>query len=136
MRWPEVLEAIATEAAGDSVLELIYGDAIRQAGSAEYAIPSLEHTLIADSEVEQWAPHTVQWDQFCATQAALIESERALMRLFNHDVPVEIGGLMMWSLFLEGAELSAPDRDGVHARAVRFRFTPIRERYTLDSLSS
>lgn len=130
MRWPEVLEAIATAAAADSVLTGIYGTAIRQAGSAAFEVPALEHTLIADGEAEQWAPHTVQWDQWCETQADLINSERALMRLFHHDVPVVIGGLGMWALFTEGAELSSPDRDGVHGRAVRFRFTPIRERYT------
>ena len=130
MRWPELLEAIANEAAADTVLDSIYGDAIRQAGSGKRIVPSLEHMLIADAEAEQWAPHTVQWDQWCDTQEKLVLSEEALMRLFNHDVPVVIGGIGLWSLFLEGDQLSAPDRDGVHGRAVRFRFTPIRERYT------
>jgi hypothetical protein len=129
MRWPELLREIAAVAAADTDLISVYGTKIRQAGSVDHAVPSLEFMLIADTEEQQWNPHTIQWDQWCATQAELIVSERALQRLFNQDVPVVFGDIMMWAYFLEGAELATPDRDGFHGRALRFRYAPIRERY-------
>lgn len=134
MRWDDVLQVVGAAAAADLVLGSLYGGAIRQAGSEAYVTPSLDYTLIGDSEEELWAPHIVQFDQWCPTQAQLILSERALRRLFHRDIPVTYGGVGMWANIEEGMPLSAPDRDGVHARALRFKFSPLRERY--DSLTT
>jgi hypothetical protein len=104
-------------------------------GTKEFGVPLLEFTLIApDVETEAWAPCIVQFDQYVKTMPELVRSELALRALFNHDVPVDMGGVYMW-LELEdgGVELAAPDRDGHYGRAVRFRATPLRQQYARSS---
>jgi len=132
VRWPDVTEVVAQAAAVDAVLEGIYGEAIRHMGAAKFRVPSLEYMLVSEVYTgDIWSPSVIQWDQRVLTMEALIASERALMRLFDlgdQDVTL-IGGLPMWAQYAEGEGLLGPDRPGYFARAVRFRFTPVRQRY-------
>ena len=130
MRWDDVALAIRTAAAADPVLAAIYGAAgVRMGASAQdHIVPSLEYMIVADTGTELWEPIIVQWDQWVADYDDLVASERALRKLFDHDLPVEIEGVYMWSVFTDGASLvDAPDRAGYYGRAVRFRYSPIRE---------
>lgn len=129
MKWHQVVEAMLGAIVADAKLTAIYGVVVRQSGNAPFQVPSLEWDLIGDSEGEQWAPCLVQLDQWCATQDDLLRSEQRLRRLFHQELPVTIGGVMMWAQYEDGAMLASPDRDGYFARAVRFRFTPLRDRY-------
>lgn len=130
MRWDDVVLACRTEAAADPVLAGIYGaDAIRMGATAQdFRVPGLEYQIIGDTETELWEPIIMQWDQWTADYADLVASERALRKLFDHRLPVEIEGVYMFSVFTDGASLvDAPDRAGFYGRAVRFRLSPIRE---------
>lgn len=132
MRWDEVLRSVMSVAESSVVLQGIYGEEwIRLSGVREYRVPSLELTLLGDDETELWEPTDIQFDQFTTSMADLVTSERALRTLFDHERPQTIGGTRMWSFYLEGDVLAGPNRDSaedVFARAVRFRFAPIRER--------
>ena len=129
MRWDDVARAGRTAAAADPVLYGIYGASIRMGATAQdFMIPGLEYQIIADTAGELWEPIIVQWDQWVADFDDLVASERALRKLFDHDLPVEIEGVYMWSVFTDGASLvDAPVRAGFYGRAVRFRLSPIRE---------
>ena len=129
MRWYAVARAIAAAAAADTVLAAIYGEAIRMSAMAQdHIVPSLEYQIVTDTADELWEPVIIQWDQWLADFQDLVDSERALRKLFDQDLPVEIGGVYMWSVFTEGAELvDAPDRAAFYGRALRFRYSPIRE---------
>lgn len=132
MRWPDVTQAIATFAAADVRLQQIYGGAIRYAGIAEFAVPSLEYTLIIEEKgVEIWSPIVIQWNQRTLTLDEIILSEQALMDLFDRrdEDMVEIEGVKMFAVYDDSADLTTPDRPNYSHRMVRFRFTPVRRPY-------
>lgn len=129
MKWHQVIDEMLTAILAESGLVGIYGTAIRRAGSAPFMAPSLEWDLLGDTEGELWAPCIVQLDQWCTSQLALSQSEQRLRRMFHRELPTSYGSLLMWSEYEDGATLASPDRDGYFARAIRFRFTPLRDRY-------
>lgn len=129
MRYDHVIRATMATALADAVLAAIYGDGVRLSGSSRLEVPVLEVTLVSDTEGEQWAPVVLQWDQWVASMADLRASERRLRQLFHLEVPAVIGGVAMWAQYVDGDAIGAPNRDGFFGRAVRFQFTPLRERY-------
>jgi hypothetical protein len=128
MRWDNVAKATAAAAAADPTLAGIFGPTIRMSASAQtHVVPSLEYHLIADSASELWEPAVFQWDIWTDTMVELVTAERALRKLFDLRLPDLIEGVYMFAEFTEGFELVSPDLAGYFGRAVRFRFSPIRE---------
>lgn len=132
MRWDTTIRAVMAVVEADPELAALYGGAVRLSGSSSIETPLLEFTLISDTEGEQWAPVVLQIDQWTETAEALRASERRLRQLFHLEVPALIGGVSMWAQYIDGDAIGAPNRDGFFGRAMRFQFTPLRERY--DSL--
>lgn len=134
MRWDDVLEAVMTAAETDATLVGIFGETyIRLSGTREYRVPSLEATVLSDDVAEVFEPTDLQWDIFAPSVQDLVDAERALRDLFDHERQVTIEGVRMWSFYLEGATLDGPTMDDatdVFAKAIRFRFAPVRERLT------
>jgi hypothetical protein len=129
MRWDAVLQAVSTRAKEDEVLAGIYGaDFIRKMGIKVFRVPSLEYMLVGATQGELWAPHMVQWSQWNATMEEQAISDRRLHRLFDHDIPVFIGGVYMWAVWEDSSDLTGPEREGYYGLASRFTFTPIREK--------
>ena len=136
MRWDDVVKSTVSVAAATSELQDIFRSPetgvveIRLAGSKEHTVPCLDYTVVSDNiEDEIWAPCVVQWDMFCLRMEDLARAARVLDTLFNHDVPVTVAGVYMWSEFVDGQQLVAPDLHGYYGRGVRYRFTPIRREY-------
>lgn len=129
MMWDAVVAAIKTTCEGDGTLVGLYGTAMRMSGTGDMTGRRLEWDLIGDAEDELWAPVTVQFDQYLDSMAGLVASERRLRDLFHRDLPAEIGGLLCWLQYVDGAGLGVPSRDQYYGRAVRFRITPLREQY-------
>lgn len=131
MMWDRVIEALRTVILADAVLAPIYGDRVRMAAASdtpfEPKVPILEYSLIGDVEREQWAPTIIQFDQWAPDDETAVASERRLRRLFNPELPTSYDGLFMWAQYVDGTILATPDRNGFVGRAVRFRFTPLRE---------
>lgn len=127
--WSQIVTALAQYFAGVQPLVDIYGANMRYAGAETIAVPLLEWSLVADGETEIWAPTVIQVNQWCRTPAQLVSSEQTIRRLLHRDGMIEIGGLRMWSEYLDGDALQTPDRDGIHARAIRFTLTPLRDLY-------
>jgi hypothetical protein len=129
VKWDYVIAEAVDLAAADAALVGIFGTAMYYAGSRTYAVPSLEHQLITETEGELWNPMIVQWDIWTRTMAETLTAERRLRVLFHQELPITIGGMPMWCQYEDGEGLSTPDRDNVYGRAVRFRFTPLRSLY-------
>ena len=129
MKWDAVLVALTDVVTQDTALVAVYGDAMRMAGTDTHRVPVLEWFLVADGEDELWDNITVQLDQWTATAADLWASERRLRQLFHQELPASMGGMSMWMQYQDGAALTVPDRDGYFGRAIRFKFTPLRELY-------
>lgn len=134
MRWDDVLLAIEAVLTADSTItEVIPAEDIRLAGPRHFKVPSLEISLISDDVSELWEPCDVQFDIFAPSVAALVAVARALRNDFDLEGVADVGGTRMWSYYLGGAALEGPflnDSEDVFARALRFRFAPIRERLT------
>ena len=129
MKWRDVMAAVITTTANDAGIAAIYGSEIRLGGSPDFTAPALRYHLIADAETELFSVVVLQFDQWCRTAAELAASELRLRRLFHRDLPEEFSGLGMWAQYVDGEPLAVPDRDGYFARAIRFRFTPLRDLY-------
>lgn len=143
MKWDVVLERVRGAIQANPILDGLFpGARLRMAGpwSLERLpdMPLLEHSLIADSETELWAPCVFQFDIFARTIDEVLLAERILRRLFHQDMPIDLDGLSMWAQYTPGGEapLASPDRDGFFGRAIRFTFTPLRERYEQVSIPS
>lgn len=129
MRWDEVAQAVASRMAGDATLVGIYGEQIRMGSDdQDRQVPSLEYMLLPLSVTELWQPHLITFMQWSNSMTDLATSDRALHRLFDHELPVVIEGVAMWAQFEDGGELTGPDREGYFGLSSRFRFTPVRGR--------
>lgn len=133
MMWDRIIEALRTVILADAVLAPIYGDRVRMASASATPfvpdVPILEYSVIGDVERDQWAPTIIQFDQWAPDVEVAVESERRLRRIFNPELPQHFAGLYMWAQYVDGTVLATPDRNGFAGRAVRFRFTPLRERH-------
>jgi hypothetical protein len=133
MMWDRVIEAAKAAIQADANLSAIFGDAVRRAAPSttpfEPKVPILEYTIVTDTENELWAPTIIQFDVWSPDVDRLLAAERGLRRLFTPALPRRYGEVFMWTEFVDGAVLATPDRNGFHGRGLRFRFSPLRERY-------
>lgn len=133
MMWDRVIEACRAVILADAALVAIYADRVRMATPSGTPfvpeVPILEYSVIGDVERDQWAPTIIQFDQWAPDIDQAVASERRLRRIFNPELPQEFAGLFMWAQYVDGTILATPDRNGFSGRAVRFRFTPLRERH-------
>lgn len=133
MMWDRVLSALLVTLLADDKIAELFGDRVRMTGSGAAPNPKdslLEYMLIGDTERETDAPCVIQFDVWAPKMDDTAAGERRLRQLFNRDLPTSFGGESpMWAQYLDGSVLASPDRDGFSGRGVRFRFTPLRERY-------
>lgn len=130
MRWDDVVSALLAEIAGIAEVAAIVGDRVIFAGSSPWRVPSIEATIIADTEGELWAPCTVQLDVWAKTLAEVATLERILRARYHSQLPIPIGEVTCWAQYSDGTVLASPDRDKVSGRALRFTFTPLRAAYS------
>ena len=138
MRWNAVCEAMAEQVAALPVIQAIYGATVRMASpQARHVVPALEYRIITDTEMEQWEPIIVQWDQWTVTYEDLVDSERALRQLLHQEAELWLApNVMVLAKVLDGAELADPDRQGYFGRAVRFQLDAIAGQYVEDDVNS
>lgn len=129
MHWDAIERAVNATCKADAALLAIFASAMRLSGSGDHAVPMLEWLVIADAQEEQWAPCTVQFDLWHFDRATLVAAERRIRRLFVPELQFQMAGVTCLSEYLDGETLASPDRDGYFGRAIRIRFTPLRDRY-------
>lgn len=132
MMWDRVIARLREVLLADAKIDELFGDRIRMTGSGSAPSPAaslLEYMLIADTERETDAPCVIQFDVWAPTMEQTTAGERRLRQLFNRELPVDYGEGPMWAQYVDGSMLASPNRDGFSGRGVRFRFTPLRERY-------
>lgn len=133
MMWDRVIEALLAELESDTTIVELFADRIRMTGTGAAPNPKnslLEYMLIADSERETEAPCVIQFDAWAPTMDLVARAERRLRQMFNPALPMDLEGVgMTWGQYVDGTTLASPDRDGFSGRGLRFRFTPLREKY-------
>lgn len=135
MMWDYIITQIIALLRLDSVMQAVYGENIRMAATGEQLVPGLQLTLLGDTVQELWAPMLIQFDQFIAhsDSTSLKRSEHRLRGLFHRDLPIQLGDVQAWVHYEDSTTLQMPDRSGILGRAIRFRITPLRLQYALQS---
>lgn len=130
MNWDRVAEALLAEIAGIAEIAAIVGTQVIFAGSGKWIVPSVEATVIADTEGELFAPCTIQLDVWAKSFDHVRTIERVLRQRYHNQLPIPIGDLTCWAQYSDGTVLASPERDKVYGRALRFTFTPLRAAYS------
>ena len=134
MRWDAAVAAWLVPVAEDSVVQGLLGTVpeFNMAGEHDYAVPSLEYTLISPAVpfFEVYWRTLIQLDFWTKKLSDLATLERALVRLLHFDTPVEIGSIPMWSQMIVGGVPIEGARDGNFGRSIDFHLIYLREKYT------
>lgn len=133
MMWDQVLIRLADVLGVDAVLSAMFPQRMGPT-SGEFRIPSLEWTLITDTENELWAPCIIQFDIWHPEMAQIVIAERRLRTLFHTaPLPFRVDDLDIYGEYIDGSVLAVPDRSSHNGRALRFRFTSLRSKYALET---
>jgi hypothetical protein len=128
MRWPDIIEAVVGAISSDELLSQIIGENVFASTDRDLVVPSIAWTVISDVETERFNEITVQLDVFTYRDADLVAVERSLRFLFDHDLPVEIGGIRMWAQLARRSSMFLME-DSTRGSSTDYTFTPIRSRY-------
>ena len=130
MRAPEIWQALVDVMEADAVIAGIVGDAIYLTdGEREFQVPSIAGTLIASTQGERFTQSEFQMDCFAKTLQDAVTLGERLIRLFDQDVRVWIGGVRMWSRCTDERFFHGPVSDKVYRRSLDFELEVIRSRY-------
>lgn len=131
MRWPTLIgTCLVAPVMEDTEVQSVLGEPVEffMAGERNFKVPSMRWTLIANTEGENWEQSLVQIDFWVRSLADATTLEGALRRLLHHETQVTIGGLKLWSQYVDSRPLGGA-KDGTIARALDFRQTYLRERH-------
>lgn len=135
MNWYETWVGVLNTLSDDPELQGVVGTAIYLNGEREIELPSLTALLVTNEEMELDAPADWQFDAYGATLGQVVTMEKALMRLLHREGTRDIGGVLMFSEFIEGRTMNGPEPDRFYRRSLDFRFTPARSRYYRPTLA-
>lgn len=127
MKYDEVVAAIMTLLAADGTITGVVGTNIREAGEADFVVPSLEWTLIVETPAdEMYHRIQLQFDPFTRTSAQLVTLQGRLNQLFHQDREWTLGTIKVRSQLL--AVRREPAKGGVQSGGMDFEFLAVRER--------
>lgn len=132
MMWDLVVEAWLDLLEADTALETELGgdDHIYPAQSSRAArIPSVEWSLVGDLEEESFNPITIQVDIFAKNVRQMVTIERRIRLLTHRDTARVLGGLRMWTRYLDSRSHDYPAQPGAMHRSLDFQFEPLRAKY-------
>ena len=133
MTWDDAVKDWLAPIAADSVVQGVLGvDAeFNLAGEHDFAVPSLEYTLISPATpfLEIFWRTLIQLDFWTKTLPDLVTLEKALVRLLHYDTPLTIGTTPMWSQMIVGGTPLEGARDGTFGRSMDFHLIYLRDRY-------
>lgn len=125
--WADVLEAVRTTLVGvGDLVALLPASRIRQVDAGEFVVPSIEMTMLADTEQELVDVVTLQFDLWFDDWENLLEAERLVRKHVSSSLPMKLGDMPpMWALYRGGRVLGPPD-DGLYNRSFDIQYQPIR----------
>lgn len=131
MRWDTVIPTcLVAPVMADADVQSVLGNppAFFMAGEREFRVNSMRWTLVANTEGENWEESLVQIDFYVRTLAQVRTLERALRRLLHHEIELTVGGVKLWSKYVDSRPLGGA-MDGTIARSLDFRLTYLRGRH-------
>lgn len=133
MRWDFIIEHWTALLLADAALVSVMGSAsgwIYPADSSKpVRTPSIQYTLLYDTEGELWNRVGVQADLFIRGKKKAAQVERRVRILTHHDTAVELGGERLWMRFQDARAIEFPSDAEVVHRALDFEFEAVRGKY-------
>jgi hypothetical protein len=132
MRWDYFIEFWTARLLADPALVSVMGRAafIYPAQSARAVIvPSIEYTLISDTESELFNPIGIQVDLWAKGIKKAAQVERRIRVLTNGDVGQDLGGERVWMQYRDARTLDYPKDAEVIHRTLDFEFEAVRGKY-------
>lgn len=96
---------------------------VRRAAKRPKRVPAIAYTIVSDVPRESTARVLVQFDLWARGAEAMDALKLALYGLLHTELPREIRGLRMWTLYQDGREHEDPE-EGVCHSSVDFLFEP------------
>lgn len=114
----------------DSDVKSVIGNPARfyMAGERKFEVESMRWQLIANTEGENYEESLIQLDFWVRSMDDVVTLEGALRRLLHHETEVTIGGIRLWSKYVDSRPLGGA-KDGTIARTLDFRQTYLRARH-------
>lgn len=131
MRWDTVIPAaVVAPIMADEDVQSVLGNppAFYMIGEREFGVQSMRWGLVSNVEGELYEESLVQLDFWVRSVAEAVTLMGALRRVLHHETEVEIGGLKLWSMFVEQRPIRTA-RDGIVEGSLDARLTYLRGRY-------
>lgn len=131
MRWDDVVPvALVAPVMADSVVQSVLGNppAFFMEGEREFKVNSMRWQRIANPEGENYEEALIQIDWWVRTLSDSRTLAGALRRLLHHETEITVGGIRLWSKYVDSRALTGA-RDGTVAESMDVRLTFLRSRY-------
>jgi hypothetical protein len=92
-------------------------------------VPSVEWSLIGDREVSLFNPLTLQVDYWCRGMGRASTIEWRIRTLSHRDTSRVMGGIRLWTRYLDSRNHDYPADPGVLHRSLDLQLEPLRARY-------
>lgn len=130
MMWDDVMTRVLALLDTNATLHDLFGGKMRMVSEgSKLEVPSLEYTILTDTNAELFEPMLVQIDLWTLRADQNRLAERIVRNLLDQRTSVRWTDVVALSEFTDGAFLSTPDRAGFIGRGLRFRFTPLKQQY-------
>lgn len=131
MMWDRVAKAWVALLVGDAaLLAALGGPHVYPASAARVIrIPSIDYQGFSDIELETFNPIQIQVDYFARGVGNAATIERRIRTLTHRDVRRTLGGLRLWTRYLDSRNHDYPTDAGVVHRSLDFLFEPLRAKY-------
>jgi hypothetical protein len=131
VRWDFIVEHWLARLVADPALISVMGSGSGWIGPSQASkpvkVPSIEYTLVYDTEAELFNRIGVQVDLWARGLAKAGQIERRVRRLTHRTVAQELGGERLWMRYQDSRTLDYPNDPGVFHRQVDFEFEAVVE---------
>lgn len=131
MRWDTVIPAaVVAPIMADTEVQSVLGSqpAFYMVGERDFKVQSMRWTLVSNVEDENYEESLVQIDFWVRSIDDAVTLSAALRRLLHHEIEVTVGGIKLWSKYIESRPVRTA-RAGIVEGSLDFRLTALRARY-------
>ncbi len=132
-----IVDAIQADADAVAILDAGAAQAVYQAGSRAYEVPSLDFRRVLRRKEEITEPLLIQFNGHGRTMDEVIDIGHMLERLFDRDTWYTLGGIYMRSEWVDDAPAEdGPDKHGRFHQSWDYEFEAVRSKYVIEVTES
>jgi hypothetical protein len=133
MMWDQVIEKTLAALRADATMKTLTGVDVggfaqiyKSRSGVVIQIPSVVYTVVSSVVSENEAPVLVQWDVWAESPEQASALELRMYQMMHSDLPVNVGGLAMWSQLVNRYDVQEDDQGSLRS-VVEYKYTPARE---------